>query len=290
MNGLICVYSGSGNTRLACETIARRVVSIAFDLHDIVRDGKPDLGSYDMVGFATFTDFFGPPMRMKTFLRGVGHVSKPAFLLNTYGSLSGRTLGLLARWAGTSGFRVVASHSLHTPENYPPMIHRGMAFADDPNEAEIRAFDSFIGKLDRIGTALAAGLPVESHRPKLGLFRVLPALPRSTARLAMGRKSVDSARCTECGICRNGCPYGAIRLDPKPVFDEARCFGCWACYNHCPTQAIHTRRFHGAHQVPAPLPQVVAKLAVDAPKDSESNEAVDVLRPPEDPPVGQSPG
>ena len=260
MKGLICVYSGSGNTRLACEAIARRLTSIDFDLHDIVRSGEPDLGPYDIIGLATFTDFFAPPMRMKTFLRSLGSVSKPAFLFNTYGSFSGKTLGLLAQWASAVGLQVVASHSLHTPENYPPMIRRGMAFADAPSELELQAFDAFIRTLDRIGKALNAGQPVEPHRPKLGLFRILPALPRTTARRAMGPKFVDSDLCTECDICRDGCPYGAIRLAPKPIFNQARCYGCWACYNHCPTQAIYTRKFRGVHHTPRPLPRLIEKL------------------------------
>lgn len=258
--GLICVYSGSGQTRLACEAIVRRIDSVSFDLHDIVRDGEPDLVPYDMIGLATFTDFIGPPMRMKTFLQGLAPVSKPAFLLNTFGSFSGNTLGTLARWANRAGLLVVAGHSLHTPENYPPMIRRGMGFHDAPSARELASFARFIADLDRIGEVLSAGHAVEPRPLKLGLLRMLPALPRSMARRAMGRKTMDPERCTECGICRDGCPYGAVRLAPKPVFDESRCYGCWACYHHCPTQAIRTKRFRGEHQMPAPQPALVSKL------------------------------
>jgi len=63
----------------------------------------------------------------------------------------------------------------------------------------------------------------------------------------MGERFVDETACTECGTCRDRCPYGAITLSPKPVFDQDRCFGCWACYNHCPTKAIYTQKIR---QVP----------------------------------------
>ena len=43
MKGIICYYSSSGNTRLACEYIERKVSNCSFDLFDILKDGTPDL-------------------------------------------------------------------------------------------------------------------------------------------------------------------------------------------------------------------------------------------------------
>ncbi len=261
MKGLICYYSGSGNTKLACEAIARRTNEIEFDLFDIVRDGEPNLDGFDIVGFATFADFFGPPMRMKTFLESLPPQNDtPAFLFNTYGAFSGKTLGLLDRWTGKARFRAVASQSLHTPENYPPMIVRGRGFPDAPNGKELAAFDRFIASLDALAKDHRAGRPLRRRRPRQGLFRVLPALPRTQSRRSMGAKSVDAELCIECGVCRTVCPYGAIDLAPKPVFDQAKCYGCWACYNHCPTKAIYTKKLRGVGHYPKPNEAPVAKL------------------------------
>ncbi len=262
MNGLICIYSGSGNTRLACEYIARHVQSIQFDLFDVARDGEPDFTAYGLVGFATFTDFLGPPMRMKTFLADLpAQHGMPAFLFNTFGSIGGKTQRSLARWAGERGFRIVASHGLHTPENYPPMIVRGATFADAPSKKELAAFDGFVAELDALGAPLAAGEPIEPHRPRIGPLGWLPAFPRTLSRRLMGAKSVDAALCTECGVCASGCPYGAIELDPKPVFDQTRCYGCWACYNHCPTQAIRTKKHRAVGQYAQPSAVLQEKLS-----------------------------
>ena len=261
MNGLICFYSGSGNTKLACEYIARNAQAIRLDLFDIVSGGKPDLTAYGIVGFATFTDFFGPPMLMKTFLQSLpAQRDKPAFLFNTYGAISGKTLWLLNRWAGERGFRPVASHSLHTPENYPPMIARGRAFADAPNSQELAAFDGFVAALDAVAREHVAGQPIRSQRPRSGFFRFLPAFPRTQSRRAMGTKHVDAELCTECGICKSACPYGAIELGPKPVFDSDKCYGCWACYNHCPTKAIYTKKLRGVGHYPRPSAALSEKL------------------------------
>ena len=77
----------------------------------------------------------------------------------------------------------------------------------------------------------------------------------------MGEKFVDANACTECGICRDRCPYEAINLDPKPVFDHTKCYGCWSCYNHCPAQAISTKKIKGVPQYARPNDLLQNKIA-----------------------------
>ena len=260
MRGLICYYSGSGNTQLACEAIASGTPSIDFDLHNIVQDGNLDLASYDLVGFATWADFFNPPQRMKTFLESVPRQeAKPAFVFNTFGSFSSRTLATLDRWVRVRGFQTIAGHSLHTPENYPPMIKRGMGFENSPNDKELAAFQAFFDRLDGLAKLLAGGEVVPTRR--VGLTRFMPALPRTHSRRWMGEILVDPNACTTCGVCRDRCPYGAIELNPKPVFNRAKCYGCWACYHHCPTQAISTKTISGVAQYARPNAQLRTKLS-----------------------------
>ena len=50
-------------------------------------------------------------------------------------------------------------------------------------------------------------------------------------------KTVDADKCTECAICKQICPVGAVVLDPLPVFGE-NCFGCFNCVRECPEEAI----------------------------------------------------
>ncbi len=260
MRGLICYYSGTGNTKLACEVIASKTASIEFELFNIVHDGLPNCADYDLIGFATWADYFNPPKRMKTFLASLPEQDRtPAFVFNTFGSVPGRTLPSLDRWARSRGFHVIAGHSLHTPENYPPLIKHGMTSKNSPSARELARFSNFILHLDVLAQWLADGKPVPS-RP-LGLLLLLPALPRTLSRTFMGKKTVDTNACTECGICRDHCPYGAIALNPLPVFDQTKCYGCWACYNHCPTQAIYTRNVRDVPQYAHPKDELQRKLA-----------------------------
>jgi len=259
VKGLICYYSGSGNTKLACEAIAAGMKSIDFKLFDVVHNDIPDCAVYDLIGFAAWANYFNPPQLMKTFLESIPRqTNKPAFVFNTFGGFSGRTLATLDGWARARGFLVIAGHSLHTPENYPPMIKRGQDFKNSPNPKELAAFKAFIAQLDELTTSLTAGTPVPARHA--GFTRLMPAFARTHSRKKMGSKFVDAEACTECGICRDVCPYIAIILNPKPVFDQNKCYGCWACYNHCPTQAIATKKIRGVVQYSRPTTLAREKL------------------------------
>lgn len=262
LKGLICYYSGSGNTRLACQFIQNHIGNAKFDLFNIMRDGVPDLAAYDIAAFATFTDFLDPPYLMQTFIAGLPRQdNKPAFIFNTYGFINGRTLQTLARWTTARGFKVIAGHSLHTPESYPPMVAAGRGNEQAPNDRELTAFKRFISGLDNSLGLLSEGRELSAQKLNAGfIYRLLPSFSRTRSKNDMGTKYVDEALCDECAICEKLCPYGALKMDPKPVFDTAKCYGCWSCYNHCPHKAIYTNKFRGVGQYPKPISSLKEKL------------------------------
>jgi ferredoxin/flavodoxin len=262
MQAAICYYSGSGNTKLACKYLTQHIQEVPLDFINVTETHQPDLEPYDIVGFATFTDFFAPPQRFQTFLTGLSpQKGKYAFVFNTYGSFSGKTLKVLAQLAATKGYRILSGHSLHTPESYPPLNALGITSESAPKPGELEKFEGFVDRLaTKIETLQAGGKP-EIEGVQLNLLqRLMPALPRTTSQTLMGDKQVDVERCTECGICVAVCPYEAIELNPKPVFDETRCYGCWACYNHCPEQAIFTKRYRDVGHYAEPNAALREKL------------------------------
>jgi uncharacterized Fe-S center protein len=48
--------------------------------------------------------------------------------------------------------------------------------------------------------------------------------------------------CSECRTCERECPYGAIKVEGKPVFDYDRCFGCNRCVELCPKKALKPKK------------------------------------------------
>ena len=262
MKGVICYYSGSGNTKLACKYLSNKITNAEFDFYNTLKGNTLDLEKYDLVGFATFTDFWGVPYYYSNFIDSlIPEVKKPAFVFNTYGNISGKTLIHMHRLATLNGFNVIAGYSLHTPESYPPMPARGNGNEQAPDEREMKKFDNFISELDGL-----LGSIRESKEIKRPIIRnnfinyILPAFARTKAKQDMGDKYIDDELCDECGICKKRCPYNAIKLDPKPVFDMKKCYGCWACYNHCPKLAIYTKKFRGIGHYPKPHKNLVEKL------------------------------
>lgn len=246
MRGVVYCYSGSGNTLLACDFI-RRHLGIPVDVVDVIASPSAAVGDEDLVGFAASTDFFGVPRAFEVFIENIPtQASRPAFVFNTFGAVSGATLKDLGERVAGRGFEVLDGHSLRMPESYPRMIARGMSASGAPSARQTEAFGAFVARLGGVAEDLKSGREPKGRKLPVSLLnRALSSRPRTTARDDMGEKTVDAAACTECGTCRRNCPYGAITLAPKPVFDMATCFGCWRCYNRCPSRAIHVKGVGG---------------------------------------------
>lgn len=261
MKGLICYYSSTGNTKLACQYIAKHSKGISFELFDIAKDNAPKLEMYDVIGFAAPVEFWGPPILVKMFIDKLpAQTDKPAFVVSTYGLISGKTLQILKDWVSEKGFKVITGYSLQMPENFPPLITKGITSENAPSLKALSRFNSFVLKL----STLLNYAPIEKIREgklSIGFVNsILPVHPRTKAKEDMGNKYVEASLCIECGICRDKCPYGAIELNPKPVFNMDKCYGCWSCFNHCPNKAIYTDKVKGKGHYPRPAESLKEKL------------------------------
>jgi len=43
--------------------------------------------------------------------------------------------------------------------------------------------------------------------------------------------------CTQCGICAEGCPVGAVDSENSNLIDKEKCITCCACIKNCPQDA-----------------------------------------------------
>lgn len=247
MKGIICYFSTTGNTLLACKYLAQQVKNIEFDLCDITKVNTLNLTDYKVIGFATFVQSLGPPFLIKDFIERLPEQKqKYAFVLITYANFWGRTLKVMTKLLKKKGFIVINGFALHAPENYPPYIVKGIVHENAPNNKELNQFKTFVTNLDKCFHQLIIGGNIIKGKIQFNLLNnILPVLPRKRSAKIMGNKYIDSNLCIMCGICKQSCPYQVIELNPGPVFNEKKCYGCWSCYNHCPTKAIFTKKLKG---------------------------------------------
>lgn len=263
MKGAILYFSLTGNTKLACEYIKGKVQNVDFDLLDM-RGGVYDLNKYDIVGFASFADEYNIARFVRSYIENMSIVNKPAFVFSTFGQENGATTKNMAEEISNKGFKVVIDHSLHTPENYPPVIKHSHGFINHPNTIEIDEFNIFINDLTEICEKIKNNETVSEKKVEASFkYNILTKLTGpKMMRTIMGRKKVNDELCVQCKKCVSNCPYNAIKMDSFPVFDESKCHGCFACYNLCPTKAIYTKGYNQNFHYPKPNKAVIQKLKI----------------------------
>ena len=252
MKGIIFYFSNTGNTRLLCEYLQRKITAIPFELCGINEEWNKSLDEYGIVGFACFTDQMQIPILMKKFIQSKSASAKQyAFVLNTYGAISGRTLLDLKNTAQKSKFTVLDGISFHVPENYPPMIKRGQPNTEFPKENTIAELNDFVNRLDKKIERIAQGQEVKKDTVMIGLAqRLFPRLPMFLSKLELGKIECDRKKCTQCKHCAKGCPSKAITFEEYPVVNHQKCLSCWKCYNRCPSQAIIATKFGNGFRYP----------------------------------------
>ncbi len=262
MKGILCYISSSGHTALASQYLSKKIENIDMQLLNIAKDSVPDIAQFDLVGFATYTDYMGAPVGIKRFIdRLPQQNNKPAFIFSTYAFSVGWTLKFLSDCARNKGFCILAASKLPMPECYAVLRNMGFLKDNNPNPNKQARFDKFIRQIDQIAELLANNETLKGRRVWPSFTDAfMPSLPRSTAKFVMGPKFVDPQLCTQCGICADNCPYNAISINTEPHFDEEKCNGCYSCYSKCPTHAIFTKKMRDKAFYNGPSEQLKAKF------------------------------
>lgn len=249
LKGIICYYSATGNTRLICNKLAVFLDHFSVKLCDMQNSSPIHPEEYDFFGFATPVEFFGLPYLTQQWIKAIPKITerKLAFILLTHGSIPGTALLQMKDLVEEQNFRVFAGHTLHCPENYPPLRSKGFKSAKSPRDKELKRFLMFSYILRDMLISASKGTELLEAKFRLGLLNYFFNLPDpNAARRMMGFKYIDEALCTHCGICAQECPHQAVQLESFPVFSEESCRGCWKCYNRCPVKAIYTRNLRGS--------------------------------------------
>jgi ferredoxin/flavodoxin len=249
MELLILYYSGTGNTKFACQVAKLAAERMGHDvtMRAYEEAGELTLSAYDAYCFAAPLQAWQPTRNVERYIKSMPRLDgKYAFILTSSGGIPSQAHALMARWLKKKGVTAVGSHDLKCPDSWP--ITRGLTYKHDekrPDTESVRELVRFTEKMLLIQIDLLEGKAVELPR-----YRVIPTpffwisrferMSKGRPDLAMGKKKVIESECTQCEICAKQCPAGAIRLDPYPIF-SMECIYCWRCVNNCPEDCITTR-------------------------------------------------
>lgn len=179
-----------------------------------------------------------------------GAVSSGVALLEMGGQLVQK--GCFLAGAG----KIVAEHSSMWRSERP----LGQGRPDEEDLAHVRGLvDRVLSKLDSTQWQ-SLSLDVLDYQPEWLKDKAAQMSIAELKKVHPGY-SLDEASCTQCGICEQECPAGAIRLDPYPRRDES-CFLCNNCARLCPEGAINIDL--------APIEQRVQEMAQANPEAKET--------------------
>ncbi|MCL2708536.1 MAG: 4Fe-4S binding protein, partial [Defluviitaleaceae bacterium] len=63
------------------------------------------------------------------------------------------------------------------------------------------------------------------------------------SRFVQTRPFVNSVLCSGCGVCKESCPAGIIKIDgSKAKIDYKTCIRCYCCQELCPQKSVGIKR------------------------------------------------
>ena len=230
---LVC-FSPTGTTKMIIEGVARGIDENIEELIDIT---KPDAriqqletSENELLVVAVPVYMGRVPELLNEWLHGIKAHSTPAVCIVVYGNrvyedalLELKDILIKCGCKPIAGAAYVGEHSFSSPEM---PIAQGRPDASDLNHAEFlgRKIKEKLQSISQVNQIFDINLP--GNYPYGGITKLW---------------SVDfiaiSNECTQCGICAEGCPVGAIDSENSNMIDMEKCITCCACIKNCPQNA-----------------------------------------------------
>ena len=249
-NAIVVYCSPAGTTRRVARTMCEQCRNLGIAAQEVDLGARPDMEvvlaaiahtSQDlclMIGSPVYAAHAVPPI-MDFIARLPEGSGVPAVPFVTWGgACSGTALLEMGQALASKGLvpvgaaKILAVHSMMWRSEAP--IGEGHPDAED--ERLVR--DLVLRVHDELRRGKRSAIPLDALCPYPEAARAEMAeatLARAAAH--MPPREVVEDRCTECGLCAEGCPTGAISLDPLPVFGEG-CIYCYRCVRECPEEAL----------------------------------------------------
>jgi ferredoxin/flavodoxin len=245
---VIAYCSPAGSTKHVAEVIGQELIEGRPDVHtvdlgndrersrvrDLIAAAGQDICLF--VGSPVYRDQAVPPvMEFIEALPDLGGGFAVPFV-TWGGAFSGIALWQMARSLTQKGLvlagaaKVLAVHALLWRSDTP--VGKGHPDADD--DMAVRNLVQEV--LNRVGSGYA-GLPLSALDYQLEERALAMKEELTGGARPVIPKSLNEAKCTQCGTCMEECPSDAITMAPWPEFGPS-CFDCFNCIRLCPEDAI----------------------------------------------------
>ena len=233
---LIAVFSQSGNTRAAAETVGKILAEsgIESEYYSIDKNNRPLPENWDYFILGTPLFYQIEPLIVRNFLENLPVFrDRKGFVFTTYADSKNknpdsRMVANISTLLARKGIRLNGASGMICKDS-SDIMKRTRDHHDRPYLEDREQFETKILELCR---NLAFGqetsyLPVRKHlyAKNFVTFNIVPEM------------RVVHRDCSRCGVCVRVCPMNNIKLDGKIQIGKA-CMKCSVCENSCPNQAI----------------------------------------------------
>ena len=233
---MIYWFSGTGNSQWVAEALADRLGQRMTAIASADCRCDIELAEGEPLGWVFPTHAWAPPALVTEFARRLRLNRQPGycFVVATCGDDTGMMLEIMQRALGQTA--IDAAFSVQMPNTYICLP----GFDVDPDALEQAKLDAAVKRVQAIGDA------IESRRKVVDVVRggmphvkshVLGPLFRA-ALITDSKFTVNSGRCSSCGLCERSCPVGNITMDNGRPHWNGNCTMCLGCLHRCPSRAI----------------------------------------------------
>lgn len=246
-NAIIYVFSGTGNTKKACDIYKSEFEKngVETTLYTVKKgfENLPDPNNFDYVGFAYPIHGFNAPYIMLDLAKALpkANGTKQYFVVKT----SGEPLKI-------NNVSSIKFNDIMKRKGYVPFSEYHYVM---PYNMIFRHTDEMAARMKNTLEQLAS---VEAREVLCGVEHKLSKVPfgrfvawvvriEQPAMKVNGRFfKVDGNKCIKCGACAKNCPVGNIKTDGNGKFSfGGDCVMCTRCSFNCPTNAFDIGMLNG---------------------------------------------
>lgn len=227
---MIFYFTGTGNSLYVAKKIGGRLIPIAQAVklpRQIYRD--------EVIGFVFPTYAVGIPRIVEAFVKNNMFQANYSFAIMTCGGTLGSSLARFAELLVPQGLKLDYTNKVIMIDNYGTKSMDKQLKRYSPQK-EAAVIDKIAADIHgRVYAPKRSNLLIQAYT---GLMNLCSGLCYDDADK---HYTLQSDKCTKCGLCQRICPAGNIELTPFPTFLH-KCEGCYACIHACPQKALSPNR------------------------------------------------